>query len=61
MLRLRPYKASDADIIVTWLKDELTFRNWAADRYKKYPIQAGRYQRIFMTRWMRIAFSYDSV
>ena len=38
MIRLRPYKACDAQIITTWLKDEYTFRQWSADRYEKYPI-----------------------
>ena len=38
MLRLRPYKACDAQVITKWLKDEFTFRQWSADRYEKYPI-----------------------
>ncbi|GFI61146.1 acetyltransferase [Clostridiales bacterium] len=38
MLRLRPYKPCDAQIITGWLKDEYSFRQWSADRYKKYPI-----------------------
>ncbi|MBQ8170418.1 MAG: GNAT family N-acetyltransferase [Oscillospiraceae bacterium] len=40
MLRLRPYKTSDADIIVSWCKDEETFRKWTSDRYDSYPITA---------------------
>ena len=40
MLRLRPYKACDAETIVSWIKDEKTFYKWSADRYKKYPITA---------------------
>lgn len=40
MLRLRPYKACDAKIITTWLKNEFAFRQWSADRYEKYPITA---------------------
>lgn len=40
MLRLRPYKACDAEIITTWLKSEYAFRQWCADRYEKYPITA---------------------
>lgn len=40
MLRLRPYKACDAQTIVSWIKDELSFRKWCADRYEKYPITA---------------------
>ncbi len=38
MLRLRPYKACDAQIITKWLKNEYAFRQWSADRYEKYPI-----------------------
>lgn len=38
MLRLRPYKAGDADTITKWLADEYAFRQWSADRYEKYPI-----------------------
>lgn len=33
MLRLRPYKKGDAEVIVSWLKDEYSFRQWSADRY----------------------------
>ena len=38
MLRLRPYKKCDAKYIVSWIKDEVAFRKWSADRYEKYPI-----------------------
>lgn len=38
ILRLRPYKACDAQTITKWLKDEYTFRQWSADRYGNYPI-----------------------
>lgn len=40
MLRLRPYKACDAKVIVSWIKDEVAFRKWCADRYESYPITA---------------------
>ena len=40
MLRLRPYKPSDADVILDWIKDEDTFRKWSTDRYPHYPITA---------------------
>lgn len=40
MLRLRPYKQCDAEHIVSWIKDEQTFRKWSADRYDRYPISA---------------------
>lgn len=38
MLRLRPYKKCDAKRIVSWIKDEISFRKWCANRYNKYPI-----------------------
>lgn len=38
MLRLRPYKNCDAKYIVSWIKDEVSFRKWCADRFEKYPI-----------------------
>lgn len=38
MLRLRPYRKSDAKTIISWIKDERTFRLWCADRFENYPI-----------------------
>ena len=38
MLRLRKYKACDAQVITKWLKNEYAFRQWSADRYESYPI-----------------------
>lgn len=38
MLRLRPYKACDANVIVSWIKDEVSFHKWCADRFEYYPI-----------------------
>lgn len=38
MLRLRPYKPSDAKTIITWCKDEVSFRKWTSDRYESFPI-----------------------
>ena len=40
MLRLRPYKPSDAETIQKWIKDEDAFRKWSTDRYPHYPITA---------------------
>ena len=40
MLRLRPYKACDANTIVSWVGDEVSFRQWCADRFDSYPITA---------------------
>ena len=38
MLRLRPYKTSDAATIISWCKDETTFRKWTANKYDTFPI-----------------------
>ena len=38
MLRLRPYRKSDATAIVSWIKTERNFRFWCADRFDHYPI-----------------------
>lgn len=38
MLKLRPYKPCDAQVILSWCKDEVTFRRWTSDRYDTYPI-----------------------
>lgn len=38
MLRLRPYKTCDAKTILTWCKDEISFRKWTFNRYETFPI-----------------------
>lgn len=40
MLYLRQYKTVDADVILSWCKDEREFRKWTADRYPHYPVTA---------------------
>lgn len=40
MLRLRPYKKCDAKYIAGWIKDEVSFRKWCADRFDRYPVSA---------------------
>lgn len=40
MLRFRPYKPCDAPAIVSWIKDEFSFRQWCADRFDHYPLTA---------------------
>ncbi|MBR4096209.1 MAG: GNAT family N-acetyltransferase [Oscillospiraceae bacterium] len=40
MLRLRQYKSCDAETIVAWCKDEISFRKWCSDRWPHFPITA---------------------
>lgn len=40
MVRLRPYKPSDAERIVSWIADERMFYQWSADRFDHYPLTA---------------------
>ena len=39
-LTLRPYMATDAAVITSWLKSEYLTRQWSADRYENYPVTA---------------------
>ncbi|MBO5096738.1 MAG: GNAT family N-acetyltransferase [Agathobacter sp.] len=38
MIRIRPYKVSDADIILSWCKDERAFYQWTAGVLGDFPI-----------------------
>ncbi len=40
MLRLRPYKAQDAETIASWCRDEESLRKWSSDCYKTFPVTA---------------------
>ena len=37
-MKFRPYKPADAQTILSWVRDEETFRLWVTDRYPHYPI-----------------------
>ena len=43
MLRLRPYNKSDADIILSWSKDKISFYKWSAGVMGKYPISKKKF------------------
>ena len=47
-LRLRPYKACDAPTIVTWCKDEVSFRKWSSDRWEAFPITAADFNKKYL-------------
>ena len=38
MIGIRPYRASDADVIVSWCQDERAFYEWSAGVLGTYPI-----------------------
>ena len=44
MLRLRPYKIEDADIIITWSKDERVFYQWSAGIMGEYPLTQEKFR-----------------
>lgn len=37
MFTMRDYNESDAQIILSWITDEFSFRQWSADKYESYP------------------------
>ena len=40
MLRLRPYKSCDAEIIARWITDQDVFRKWGGNLIGDYPLSA---------------------
>ena len=43
MLRLKPYNISEADIILSWSKDEIDFYKWSAGILGEYPIRKEKF------------------
>lgn len=41
MIRLRPYKLSDAGYVLNWFNDEFTFSQWCAGKFS-YPLTKGQ-------------------
>lgn len=37
MLRIRPFKISDANLMINWIKEERIFKMWCADKFN-YPL-----------------------
>lgn len=46
MLRLKPYNISEADIILSWSKDETDFYKWSAGILGEYPIRKEKFDFI---------------
>lgn len=63
MFTLKEYMPSYADIILAWLKDEMSFRRWSADKYKNYPAKAqdmnDLYAKLKAEGGMPLAFCED--
>ena len=46
MIRLRPYKESDAHTILSWCKDETAFYKWTAGILGEFPITEKQFQNV---------------
>lgn len=46
MLRLRPYRATDAQVILSWCKRETDFYKWTAGVLGNYPITEKEFQAV---------------
>ena len=46
MLRLRPYNKDDAEIIMSWIKDESAFYKWTAGVLGEYPISEEQFNTV---------------
>lgn len=43
MLRIRPYKETDKNIILSWCKDEKSFYQWTAGILGNYPVKTDKF------------------
>lgn len=48
MLSIRPYKADDAEKIVTWCQNEDIFRKWGGNHFGTYPLTAEQFNKVYM-------------
>ncbi len=46
MIRIRPYKASDVNTILSWCQDEKTFYQWTAGMLGNYPITENEFRGV---------------
>lgn len=49
-LRLRPYRRGDAERIVTWCADEVSFYKWSAGILGEYPLTVERFNQAMAAR-----------
>ena len=50
MLTLRPYKSQDAEKIVAWLSDELTYYKWGGNLIGEYPLTAEKMNEVYIQK-----------
>lgn len=46
MIRLRPYKKSDAQYLIQWFTDEYEFQKWSAKKFE-YPLTTEQLDRLY--------------
>ncbi len=46
MIRIRPYKAADANTILSWCQDEIAFYKWTAGVLGNYPITQNEFRSV---------------
>ena len=61
MLRLRPYNKNDAEIIMSWIKDESAFYKWAAGVLGEYPISAEQFNTVCNLMALSAIYVYEIV
>ncbi len=50
MLALRPYKSQDAEKIVTWIKDEVSFYKWSGSLLGDFPLKADYMNDVYFNK-----------
>lgn len=56
MLSLRLYKEEDATIILSWFKDEVSFRKWSANIFDHYPLNASQLNEFYLNNVHNMEF-----
>lgn len=58
MINLRPYKMEDADIILSWCKNEIDFYKWTAGVLGSYPLTVSQFNKV--SSLMAFTATYDN-